>query len=158
MILAEARGVLTPFPLAATQNACSSSFPANAEHYRSSTVSPAAPVSVRARTLGDLLLALSTPTTFVSKHDGQFKKGWAGGPGRPRGSPNRVMADLSQLIMDVATETGFIKINEQGVREATGVDGCLGYLRWAAVNEPKTYLALMARILPYFVSAAEAKP
>jgi hypothetical protein len=68
------------------------------------------------------------------------------------------MADLSQLIIDVATETGFIKVNEQGVREAIGVDGCLGYLRWAAVNEPKTYLALMARMLPYFVSEAEAKP
>jgi hypothetical protein len=35
------------------------------------------------------------------------------------------MADLSQLFIDVATETGFIKVNEQGVREAIGVEHTL---------------------------------
>ena len=30
-----------------------------------------------------------------------------------------------------------------------GRQGCLGYLKWAAVFEPRTYLALMAQILYY---------
>ena len=37
--------------------------------------------------------------------------------------------------------------------EGTGEDGCLRYLKWAALYEPRTYLALMARILPYYVNA-----
>jgi hypothetical protein len=57
-----------------------------------------------------------------------FKPGNAGGPGRPRGSVTRVMADLSQLIMDAATETGFVKVNkETGMPEGTGEEGCYHY-------------------------------
>jgi hypothetical protein len=37
---------------------------------------------------------------------GQFKQGWAGGPGRPRGSKTRVKADLAQLILDGAAGGG----------------------------------------------------
>jgi len=84
---------------------------------------------------------------------GQFKPGNPGGPGRPRGSLTRVKADLAQLILNGAARAGILKTNsETNLREPTGVDGIDGYLLWAAVHEPKTYLALMARILPYYVS------
>jgi hypothetical protein len=39
-------------------------------------------------------------------NSGQFKQGWAGGPGRPRGSKTRVKADLAQLILDGAAGGG----------------------------------------------------
>jgi hypothetical protein len=86
---------------------------------------------------------------------GHFKDGHPGGPGRPRGSQTRVKADLAQMILNGAAVAGFLKTNsETNLREPTGIDGCQGYLVWSAVNEPKTYLALMARILPYYVNTA----
>ena len=90
----------------------------------------------------------------VNENSGRFKPGWRGGPGRPKSAPSsRVRADLSQLIMTAAVQTGFIRNNKDtGMPEGTGEEGCLGYLKWAAVFEPKTYLALMARILPYYVN------
>jgi hypothetical protein len=48
--------------------------------------------------------------------------------------------------------TGFIKKDEKGEPIGTGEDGCKGYLKWLALHEPRTYAALMARILPYYVS------
>jgi hypothetical protein len=42
----------------------------------------------------------------------QFKPGGKAGPGRPKGSRDR--ADLSQLIMDAAVETGFVKAPSTG--------------------------------------------
>jgi hypothetical protein len=61
-----------------------------------------------------------------------IKKGWAGGPGRPKGSPNRIKADLAQLIMDAAGVAGFLKKNKRGKQIPTGLDGCKGYLLWLA--------------------------
>jgi hypothetical protein len=87
-----------------------------------------------------------------------IKPGWAGGPGRPKGSPNRVKADLAQLIMDAAGEVGFIKNNKRGKPTATGLDGCRGYLRWLALHHPQTYAALMARVLPYYVNTDLPEP
>jgi hypothetical protein len=56
------------------------------------------------------------------------------------------------MIMNNAARAGFMQLDKDGKRIGTGVDGCDGYLLWCAVNEPKTYIALLARILPYYVS------
>ena len=32
-----------------------------------------------------------------------------------------------------------------------GERGTLGYLEWAALYQPKTFLALLARVLPYHI-------
>jgi hypothetical protein len=45
------------------------------------------------------------------------------GSGRPKGSRNRVKADLSQMIMNGAAAAGFLQLDEKGKRIATGVDG-----------------------------------
>jgi hypothetical protein len=34
------------------------------------------------------------------------------------------------MIMDAATETGFITVDDQGERIGTGKDGCKGFLKW----------------------------
>jgi hypothetical protein len=89
----------------------------------------------------------------VNENGGRFQQGHRGGPGRPRRGPDRARADLSQLIMDAATETGFIRKDEKtGERIGTGEEGCKGYLKWMCLYEPRTYAALMARVLPYYVS------
>ena len=86
---------------------------------------------------------------------GYFAKGNPGGPGRPRGF-SRLGSDLAQLILDAAAEAGFVKV-EKGVRLATGEDGLLGYLRWLAVHEPRTYAGLIGRALPYQVQDTTPK-
>jgi hypothetical protein len=89
------------------------------------------------------------------KHEGQFKPGNPGGPGRPRGSTNRLKADLAQMIMNAAAEAGFLKVAKSGMRTATGKDGVQGFLRWLCVNDPRTMAGLLARILPYYVNVSE---
>jgi hypothetical protein len=61
------------------------------------------------------------------------------------------------MIMDAAQQTGFITIDEHGKRIA-GEGGCTGFLRWLYLNEPKTAAALLARVLPYFITVTEAPP
>jgi hypothetical protein len=88
--------------------------------------------------------------------EGKFKPGNPGGPGRPKGSRNKVGNDLKVMIMNAAARTGFVKIDESGNRIGTGVDGCEGYLMWLCLYEPRTFAALLARILPYCVNTEVA--
>jgi hypothetical protein len=88
----------------------------------------------------------------AQENTGHFQQGHRGGPGRPRREPDRSKADLSQLIMTAAVQTGFIRKNKDGIPEGTGEEGCLGYLKWAAIFEPRTYLALMALASPLQIS------
>jgi hypothetical protein len=91
-----------------------------------------------------------------SRNETSFKKGHLPlpGGGRPRGSPNRIKADLSQMIINNAARAGFLELKD-GKPVATGIDGCEGYLLWCAVNKPDHYMALLARVLPYYVSPPE---
>jgi hypothetical protein len=59
-----------------------------------------------------------------------FKVGNPGGPGRPRGSRNRV--DLPRMILNNAARAGYMKLDEKGKPVSTGIDGCDGYLLWCA--------------------------
>jgi hypothetical protein len=62
------------------------------------------------------------------------------------------------MIMDAATETGFIETDKDGKRVGTGREGCRGSLKWLYLNEPKTAAALLARVLPFFIEVSEAPP
>jgi hypothetical protein len=85
--------------------------------------------------------------------EGKFKPGNPGGPGRPKGSRNKVGNDLKVMIMNAAMRTGFIKIDENGQRIGTGLDGCEGFLMWLALYEPRTFAAILVRNLPSYVTA-----
>jgi hypothetical protein len=100
------------------------------------------------------LIATNGMQVASTRNETSFKSGATAGPGRPRGSQNRIKADLSQMIINNAARAGFLELKD-GERAATGIDGCDGYLLWLAVHEPKTYAALLARILPYYVSPPE---
>jgi hypothetical protein len=95
-------------------------------------------------------ISASTRVQVYQPHEGNFKPGNPGGPGRPKGSRNRVQADLAQLILQASENTGFITINEKG-EPVPGERGTLGFLEWAALHMPKVYLGLLARTLPYHV-------
>lgn len=75
------------------------------------------------------------------------------GPGRPKGSPNKMGHDLMTLVMQAAENVGFVEKNEKGEWVATGKGGTLKYLEWAAVNKSECFLALMARVAPKQVFA-----
>jgi hypothetical protein len=51
--------------------------------------------------------------------------------------------------LDGAAAAGFMKPGEKGGNIATGVDGVPGYLLWCATHEPRAYMAMLCRILPY---------
>jgi hypothetical protein len=80
-----------------------------------------------------------------------FKPGWSGGPGRPRGSRNRIQADLASEILAAAADVGFLKLDDKGEPVTPGKGGLRGYLRYAAAHEMKTFLGLLARAIPYNV-------
>jgi hypothetical protein len=54
-------------------------------------------------------------------------------------------------ILQAAAETGFMVRDDKGNWRPTSEGGLRGYLRWAAINEPKTYLGMIARVLPFNV-------
>jgi hypothetical protein len=62
--------------------------------------------------------------------------------GRKPGVPNRITTVLKDAIVIAATEVG---------ENRRGKDGLTGYLRWLAKNEPKSFAALLGRVLPYHI-------
>jgi hypothetical protein len=65
---------------------------------------------------------------------------------------------LKDAILLAAEQLGEIKrvavLDEYGKPtgeyefEYSGVDGLLGYLRWAGINRPASFLSLLGRVLP----------
>ncbi len=56
--------------------------------------------------------------------------------GRKRGTPNKLTADLRKMIMKALTDSGGVK-----------------YLKEVAASDPKTFCALLGRIIPASVDA-----
>ncbi|QLP96448.1 MAG: hypothetical protein HZY79_02195 [Rhodoblastus sp.] len=57
------------------------------------------------------------------------------GPGRPKGSTNKINALLRDAILQATTEAG-------------GKAGLVGYLRVQAAKSPAAFLALLGKVLP----------
>jgi len=55
------------------------------------------------------------------------------------------------MIMNAAERAGYKTLDANG-KFIPGDEGCEGYLLWVALNDHKTYCALLARILPYYVT------
>jgi hypothetical protein len=76
------------------------------------------------------------------RKDTKFQKGVVPKVRRKRGVLNKVTRDLRHGIIE-----GAVKHGEDG-------KGKGGHLRWAAHKQPKAYLALLGRLLPYNVAAS----
>jgi hypothetical protein len=74
--------------------------------------------------------------------------GLRAGAGRKKGVPNKITQTFRDLVIQAAAEVGDSR--EEGV---DGTGGVLGYLKKAAVREEKTFLLMMARLLPLKVNA-----
>jgi hypothetical protein len=73
--------------------------------------------------------------------------------GRPAGSPNRYTGALKELFLLAADNVGDrTKIGPNGERHGEG--GALAYLETCAIEERKTFLTVMARLLPITIKQA----
>ena len=61
------------------------------------------------------------------------------GPGRPKGSPNKVTRDIRQAVLDAAAEVG-----ENG----EGSGGLKGFIKRLALEKPEAVATLLGKILP----------
>jgi hypothetical protein len=92
--------------------------------------------------------------------DGKFKKNYRRKPGAGRrlGVPNVRTQVLKDAMLLAADQVGEIEIiqgkDEKGnpngeiKYEYSGIDGLVGYLRWAAVHRPASFMMMLGRILP----------
>ena len=84
-----------------------------------------------------------TPTN-PDPHKGQFPKGHKPIVRRRKGTQNKIARDLRNGIIYGAAKHG---------SDGKGKNGLWGFLEFAARNYPKEYLKLLARLLPYTISA-----
>jgi hypothetical protein len=87
-----------------------------------------------------------------------FQKGHPRYGGRRKGSRNRFGGDLREAVVAGIAATGYIEKAEDGTLKATGRGGVQGFIEWLALHEPKTAAALLARVLPYFLSDVSEVP
>jgi len=80
--------------------------------------------------------------------NGNIRGGARPGAGRRKGVPNKITNTFRDLLLQAANEVG----NSEEVGK-DGQGGVLGYLKVSAVNQRKTFLLMLARILPLKISA-----
>jgi hypothetical protein len=73
----------------------------------------------------DLSPPITTRGLQVASRHGRFEEGNPPSGGRPKGSRTRVKADLSQMILNGAAAAGFLQLDKDGKRIATGMDAVM---------------------------------
>ncbi len=69
----------------------------------------------------------------------------ARGPGRPKGSPNKLPASVKEAILKAGAAAG-------------GDEGLVGYLQTQARENPTSFLTLLGKVLPLHVSGSAGGP
>jgi hypothetical protein len=87
-----------------------------------------------------------------------FQKGHPRYGGRKKGSRNKFGADLRVAVAAGIAAVGYLEKTETGELKGTGRGGVQGFVEWLTEHEPKTAAALLARVLPYFISADSDAP
>lgn len=67
------------------------------------------------------------------------------GKGRPKGSPNKITADLKRAILEAAEAAG-------------GEGGTAGYLTRQAEENPTAFMTLLGKVLPTTLSGDDENP
>ena len=91
--------------------------------------------------------------TGKAREDYPFKDPAKRGKGRPMGSVNRYTGALKELFLLAAENVGDrLEIGPNGERHGEG--GALAFLETCAITERKTFLTVMARLLPITIKTA----
>lgn len=83
---------------------------------------------------------------------GSFRKGDNREKGRPAGAQNKTTRILREAMLLAAEQVGDLSgikpkdLSKKGVEK--GNDGLVGYLRWAAKCESRSFMAILGRLLP----------
>ena len=67
------------------------------------------------------------------------------GKGRPKGSPNKITADVKRAILEAAEAAG-------------GEGGMVGYLTLQASDNPAAFMTLLGKVLPLTLSGDDENP
>lgn len=67
------------------------------------------------------------------------------GKGRPKGSPNKITADVKRAILEAAEAAG-------------GEGGMVGYLTLQASENPAAFMTLIGKVLPLTVAGDDENP
>lgn len=65
--------------------------------------------------------------------------------GRKKGSPNKLTAQLKEMILEAAEKAG-------------GAGGTVGYLQTQATLQPAAFMSLLGRVLPLQIAGDEDNP
>jgi hypothetical protein len=87
-----------------------------------------------------------------------FQKGHPRYGGRKKGSRNKFGGDLRMAVAAGIAAVGYLEKTETGELRRTGRGGVQGFVEWLTEHEPKTAAALLARVLPYFISPDDDVP
>jgi len=72
--------------------------------------------------------------------------------GRPKGAVGRATRSIKGALI-ASEQLWLLEPDKDGKLVATGIDGMVGYMRWLGINEPKTFGALLTKIMPLTVAA-----
>ncbi|MGC2080594.1 MAG: hypothetical protein WA728_32190, partial [Xanthobacteraceae bacterium] len=81
-----------------------------------------------------------------------FRKGDNREKGRPAGAQNKTTRILKEAMLLAAEQVGDLSgikpkdLSKEGIEK--GKDGLVGYLRWAAKCESRSFMAILGRLLP----------
>lgn len=67
------------------------------------------------------------------------------GKGRPKGSPNKITADVKRAILEAAEAAG-------------GEGGMVGYLTLQAAENPAAFMTLIGKVLPLTIAGDQSNP
>ena len=95
---------------------------------------------------------MPTPESFVlpvinprpAKRLPYFKEHPTPGPGRGKGTRNKIPYDLKRDLVEAAAEVGF---------DGEGTQGLRGYLKFLAVRHPKAFSHMLGKVLPLQITS-----
>ena len=73
-----------------------------------------------------------------------FKEHPRPGPGRAKGSKNKIPYDLKRDLVEAAAEVGFDGEGDQGLK---------GYLKYLAIRHPKAFSHMLGKVLPLQITS-----
>ena len=90
-------------------------------------------------------------TKALTKGTGRFVKGNPGGPGRPRGTKNRMSVEIKELVMHTVEN---MEITIGRGRNKQSYKGKEAFVAWASSNPERFYTKFLTKLMPKAVEVS----